>query len=58
MKSTLESGHNFKVETTEFPDVLEVGYGTEKSGIFALRNLPSTLRGKALDGVGTRQHTV
>lgn len=33
VESTLESGHNLKVETLEFADVLDVQYGMEKSGI-------------------------
>lgn len=56
-KSTLESGHDLKVETIEFPDGLDVGYKTERSRGFDLRNLPSTKIGKALGGAGLTQQS-
>lgn len=43
VKSSLESGHNFKGELTGFPDGLDVAYGrTREIEVSRLRDLPST----------------
>lgn len=43
VKSSLESGHNLKGESTRFPDGLDVGYGrTREIEVSRLRDLPST----------------